>query len=400
MATIRERTWPNAKGVVQRRWQADFVDQDGTRRHKQFRLKKEADAWLSRARARVDAGTFMAESASPTIGEAIDAWIARGEAKRRERTTIRQRHQHKAHILAVLDADTRLARISTTRLEKARDDLLLTHSLATARKVVVSLRGILKQAKAVHLAPADLAIESDKRHKRRLEVGRDIPSPTEIDALVGAASGKGLALLCLAAFAGLSASELRGLRWADLKLGDDATVTISQRADRWSEIGSPKSEARQRVVPLDETPAQALRAWKLAQPPITYDDAGEKRQRPATLVFGTGADKPDGLANIRRRVLEPIAIKAGVTVPALDAAGKPIKDKGGKPTVRPKYPGLHCLRHFAISSWLPICAGDFKLVQTWAGHATLAMTLDRYGHLLPRKDGHKIMAAVQRNLFG
>ena len=134
------------------------------------------------------------------------------------------------HILAVLDADTRLARISATRLEKARDDLLLTHSRATARKVVVSLRAILKQAKAVHLSTADLAVKGSNRHRKRLEVGVDIPAPAEVKAVVDAATGEALALLCLAAFSALRASELRGLRWADLDLGSHPSVTVSQRA--------------------------------------------------------------------------------------------------------------------------------------------------------------------------
>ena len=51
----------------------------------------------------------------------------------------------------------------------------------------------------------------------------------------------------------------------------------------------------------------------------------------------------------------------------------------------------------AISAWLKKCAGDFKLVQTWAGHGTLSQTLDRYGHLIPR-DGDHVIADAERAL--
>ena len=88
--------------------------------------------------------------------------------------------------------------------------------------------------------------------------------------------------MALAAFAGLRASEIRGLRCTDLKLDTHPTVTISQRADSWAQIGSPKSDAAQRTIPLGEPTAQALRAWKLEQAPITYHEDGEKRQRPPT----------------------------------------------------------------------------------------------------------------------
>ena len=39
----------------------------------------------------------------------------------------------------------------------------------------------------------------------------------------------------------------------------------------------------------------------------------------------------------------------------------------------------HALRHYAVSRWID--AGlQPKTIQTFAGHATLAVTMDRYGH--------------------
>jgi len=67
--------------------------------------------------------------------------------------------------------------------------------------------------------------------------------------------------------------------------------------------------------------------------------------------------------------------------------------------MRPKYSGLHSLRHYAISSWLKTCNSDFNRVQSWAGHATLAGTWDTYGHLFPRHDDHELSAAAERDLF-
>jgi integrase len=60
----------------------------------------------------------------------------------------------------------------------------------------------------------------------------------------------------------------------------------------------------------------------------------------------------------------------------------------------------HSLRHYAISTWLAKCAGNLKLVQTWAGHGTLSQTLDRYGHLIPRDGDHDVVAAAERALLG
>jgi integrase len=158
----------------------------------------------------------------------------------------------------------------------------------------------LRQAKAIHLAQAQLAVKAGTRHRKRLEVGVDIPTPGEIGKLIESADPKAKAAACLAALAGLRASELRGLRWSDLDLGKHPSVRVAQRADQWAQIGSLKSGAAYRTVPLGETAARALKAWKIAQPPIAYREGREKRQRPASLVFGTGTDRPDGLANLRR----------------------------------------------------------------------------------------------------
>jgi integrase len=402
MATIRKRRWRSPAGEMREAWQVDFVDQAGKRRHKQFERKKDADGWLVKARNQVADGTFTPESTSKSIKEACDLWIGRARAEDLERSTINQYERSVEIVLALLDPDTRLARLTTPRVEQLRDDLLRDHSRAMAQKALKHFKGIIKDAKRrgliAHNPAADTTIGTAKRHKARLAAGVDFPLPAELRALIEAATGEALAMFCLAAFAGLRASEIRGLRWADLDLGSDPTVTVAQRADKWAQIGSPKSAAAQRTVPLGEDAAQALRAWKLAQPPITYREDGEKRQRPPTLVFGTRLDRPDTLPNIRSRLLAPVMIEAGVSVPALDNDGNPVKAKDGNAVMRAKY-GLHRFRHFAVSSWL--AAGfDLKTCQTWAGHADLSTTINLYGHLIPRRDSHDMMHAVERGLFG
>jgi integrase len=152
---------------------------------------------------------------------------------------------------------------------------------------------------------------------------------------------------------------LRALAWSSVDLGKHPTVTVSERADRYSSIGSPKSASGRRTIPLGEVTAQALKEWRLAQPPGR------------TLVFGNSRDNPEHLANIHARVLVPLQKRAGIR----------------------RY-SLHSLRHYAISRWL--AAGlDLKLCQTLAGHGSLSLTLDRYGHWISRHDDHARVAAVE-----
>src|SRR5262249_23747643 len=137
-----------------------------------------------------------------------------------------------------------------TKVEDFREDLLANLSRPLARKVMVSLQQMLKSNKYSHVG-AGVTIQMPKRDKRKLEIGRDIPTTAEVRRMVAAATDtRARALLLLAAFTGLRSSELRGLRWSDVdfKRGE---VHVRQRADKYFEIGAPKSEGSRRSVPLD-----------------------------------------------------------------------------------------------------------------------------------------------------
>ena len=166
--------------------------------------------------------------------------------------------------------------------------------------------------------------QAEKRQRGKLKVGVDIPTREEIRAIVGAAKGRWRPLLLTAIFTGLRASELRGLRWDDIDF-DKRELHVGQRADCYSKIGNPKSEAGERTVPLTPMVLNTLREWKLKCPKGTLG-----------LVFPTGKGNVRSHSNIVKRELAPIEIAAGVTVT--------------EPRVRAKYTGLHVLRHF-YASW-------------------------------------------------
>ena len=107
------------------------------------------------------------------------------------------------------------------------------------------------------------------------------------------AKGRWRPLLITAIFTGLRASELRGLRWRDVDFKANE-LHVQQRADRFNEIGKPKSAAGERVVPFGKFVANTLKEWKLACPKSEGD-----------LVFPNGAGKVEVLANIINRGLIP-----------------------------------------------------------------------------------------------
>lgn len=226
----------------------------------------------------------------------------------------------------------------------------------------------------------------ERRHKGKLRVGEDIPSPDEIRAIVGALQGRWRPILLTAIFTGLRCSELRGLRWDDLDL-DRRELRVRQRADAFNEIGPPKSESGERTVPIPPLVANALKEWRLACP------KGE-----LGLAFPNAAGGIESHRAIRGRGLIPAQLRAGVTVDT----GK--VDETGAAILGAKYTGVHALRHF-YASWCINRVADgglglpAKVVQERLGHASIVLTMDVYGHLFPRGDDGEEMAAAERLLL-
>lgn len=393
MATVRKRTLPSGNHV----WLAEYRDGAGERRFKQFKKRKEADDFLLTVRGEVRAGVHVAESQSATVGFATDEWLKMIDAAGRERSTYNQYRQHADLHIKPIIGDTLLSRLSVPAVREFEDKLREEgRSTAMIRKVLVSLGSALADAQERGLVARNVVRErsrsrrkaSDtraaKRAKGKLKVGVDIPTPEEIKAIVRAAEGRWRPLLLVAIFAGLRASELRGLRWQDVDLAG-RKIHVHQRADRFNEIGRPKSEASERTVPISPMVVESLTAWKDKCPK-------------GDLVFPNGTGNVEQLANIRRRGLIPTLIKAGVTVDTgnVDNEGKPIFDA--------KYTGMHALRHF-YASWCINRKEDgglslpLKVVQERLGHSSITMTADTYGHLFPSGDGADELAEAERLLM-
>jgi integrase len=264
--SVRKRKWITRKGESKQAWIVDYIDQDGDRHIETFERKKDADAFHATVKVDVSKGEHIAASKSETIAQAAQHWLNSVEARGRERGTLRQYRQHvDLHIVPRLGS-IKLAHLTAPKVKAFRDDLLANLSRPLARKVLVSFKSILKEAKRTQVA-AGISIGADQR-KRKLEVGVDIPTPDEIKRLLHAAADAEIRprmLLTLAIFTGLRASELRGLRWKDVDL-KHSELHVQQRADRFNAIGMPKSRASVRKVGFGARVLDELKHWKLACP--------------------------------------------------------------------------------------------------------------------------------------
>jgi integrase len=375
----------------------DYTDQEGERHIRTFERKKDADAYHATVGVEVRSGVHTAPRKSITIEAAGDNWISFVEGKRRERTTIDAYRLHLRLYINPRLGRLKLAELTRPMVETFCDKLVKDLSRPMARKVLGSLKMLLKDAQRRGHVAQNVAggarIELDKRSKRKIKAGVDFPLPQEVAKLVNAAAGdKARALLMVLAHAGLRASEARGLRWDGVAFRKDGSgmLTIEQRADRFGEIGAPKSESGQRSIPIGPLVANTLRRLKVKA-------TGE-------LVFGTGTDKPENHSNVVQRVFHRAQIAAGITKPVVDEKGKPLRDEDDNAVMEARYSGLHSLRHFA-ASWMLHRREEgglglsLKEAQERLGHATLAMTADTYGHLLPRHDDSAELAEAERHLF-
>jgi integrase len=396
--SVRKRTWTTAKGEEREAWVVDYFDQAGERHIQTFDRKKDADECHASVRVDVRQGVHTPKNKSITVAKAAEDWIAYVKLEQRERSTIDQYRQHvDLHIVPRIGWE-KLANLTTPRVNKFRDELLASMSRAMAKKVLTSLKSLLRDAKrrgnVAQNVALDVSIKADKRGKRKLKVGVDIPTTDEIKRIIQAAPApaKDRPLLLTAIFAGLRSSELRGLRWVDIDL-KRGEIHVRQRADRHNVVGKPKSESGNRTIPIGPLVVNALKEWKLACPKGTHG-----------LVFPNGTGNFENHSNIVKRVLCPVQFAADVTVPVRDASGKQKRDKDGNPIVAAKYTGTHALRHF-YASWCINRKKDgglelpAKLVQERLGHSSIVMTMDVYGHLFPRGDDGGELAEAEKLLL-
>jgi len=395
--SVRKRKWTTAKGEAKEAWQADYVDGEGKRQRQSFDKKKDADAFLLKAMSEVRDGVHVPDSETITVSAAGNLWLKSGTSDGLERTTLDQRRQHLTLHIVPFIGNTKLNKLTVPSIRAFQDTLRENgRSAAMIKRSTVSLGSILADSQLrghsvrnpVHEMSRAKSSRTkiEKRQQKRLEIGVDIPTTAEIKALIAAAEGRWRPLIITAVFTGLRASELRGLRWADVDLAS-AMLHVRQRADRYHAIGMPKTDAGQRKVPLTPMTVNTLREWKLACPKGDLD-----------LVFPTGSGKVEGHSNMVNRGLIPTMIAGGVAT----VTGR---DDEGKPTVAAKYTGLHALRHW-FASWCinRRSEGGLELspkqVQERMGHSNIAVTLDTYSHLFPTQDEQSALAAAERSMFG
>jgi integrase len=246
------------------------------------------------------------------------------------------------HVLPSLGTH-KLARITTADLQALVERWQVAGmSPSTIRNALMPLRGIFRRACARDGLPINptrgLELPAVRGSRDR------IVSPAEAAMLLRALPENDRALWATAMYAGLRLGELRALRHerVDLKAG---LIRVEASWDAREGLIAPKSRAGTRTVPIP-----SVLSAHLARDRLAHGASG--------LFFGRTPERP----------FQPTSV--------MNRARRAWKAAGLEPVT------LHECRHTFAS--LMIAAGvNAKALSTYMGHATISITLDRYGHLMP-----------------
>ncbi len=173
------------------------------------------------------------------------------------------------------------------------------------------------------------------------------------------------ALYVLAVHTGMRRGELLGLKWEDVDL-DSSTIRVRRTLTRVENgrrlaLGEPKTKKSRRTVRLTPRAVEALRCHRARQAEEKlktggiYEDQG--------LVFAGEVGNLINPSNLRQRSFAPLLRRAGL------------------PQIT-----FHDLRHTCASLLFQRNVHP-KFVQELLGHASVAITLDTYSHMLPGMGG-------------
>src|SRR5215831_14450588 len=205
--SVRRRQWISPSGETKEAWIVDYRDQHGTRHIKTFERKRDADAHHAIVGVAVRAGTHTADSKSITVAKAAELWLESCDAAGLERTTLAAYRLHvDLHIAPVLGA-LRLSQLTIPLVRGFEDRMRRDgRSPAMVRIARRTLGAILADAQERGLVAQNVVHSRRADGKGKLKIGVDIPSPTEMRAIVGkldSAAGRFRPVLLTAIFTGL-----------------------------------------------------------------------------------------------------------------------------------------------------------------------------------------------------
>jgi integrase len=321
---------------------------DQRRVRKTFATLAAAKAWRIDSLSALNRGEMSVSST--TLRQAAVAWLegARsGVIRNRSGDTYKPsaiRGYEEALRLRLLPdlGGAKLSEIRRADVQVLIDRLMAEgYGASTIRNTLLPLRVIFRRA----LVRGEVAVNPTMGLELPAVRGRRdrIASPSEAARLV-AALERDRVLWATAVYAGLRRGELQALDWSDIEL-DDGVIRVRASWDQVAGRIAPKTKAGTRAVPIASVLDAHLRELGRASGGVG-------------LVFGRAHDVAFAPVTVDRRARR-----------AWEQAGlRPI--------------GLHECRH-TFASFMIAAGVNAKALSVYMGHASVTITFDLYGHLMP-----------------
>ena len=321
------------------------------------KTRGEVSEKLTKAMADRDEGLVF-DADNLKVGEYLERWLVDSVLDTVRPTTYERYEQIvRIHVRPALGS-VKLKNLTPVHVRGLyREKLEAGLSARTAQYIHVTLHKALKQAVQDGLIPRN-ATEAVKAPQVRREEMRPL-SGDQVKVLLEVARGDRLeALYVLAIHTGLRQGELLGLKWEDVDL-ESGTLRVRRTlvtAKGGPVLTAPKTKGSRRSVKLTQDAVEALRSHLKHQ--LQEIDRAGSLWRENGLMFASESGEP-----LDRRYLTSCRYKA-------------LLKRAELPMIR-----FHDLRHTCAT--LLSKNVNPKIVSEMLGHASIAITLDTYSHVLP-----------------
>jgi integrase len=322
------------------------------------KTRGEVSEKLTKAMADRDDGLVF-DADNLKVGEYLERWLVDSVLDTVRPTTYERYEQIvRIHVRPALGS-VKLKNLTPVHVRGLyREKLEAGLSARTVQYIHVTLHKALKQAVQDGLIPRN-ATEAVKAPQVRREEMRPL-SGDQVKVLLEVARGDRLeALYVLAIHTGLRQGELLGLKWEDVDL-ESGTLRVRRTlvtAKGGPVLTAPKTKGGRRSVKLTQGAVEALRSHLKHQ--LQEIDRAGSLWRENGLMFASESGEP-----LDRRYLTSCRYKA-------------LLKRAELPMIR-----FHDLRHTCATLLLSKNVNP-KIVSEMLGHASIAITLDTYSHVLP-----------------
>src|SRR5215208_1342481 len=322
---------------------------NGKRYYVSAKTKTETEQKLRQAMTDADRGLTF-DAGGLALADYLDRWLNDSVRDTVRETTFERYEQIvRMHIKPALGG-VKLKALTPTHVRGLYKEKLQSRSPRTVQYVHVTLHKALKQAVSDGLIPRNVT-DAVKPPQIRQEEIRPL-MPEQVNALLSAARGDRLAALyVLAIHTGLRQGELLGLKWEDVDL-EEGTLQVRRTlttAKGGPVLSTPKTKGSRRTVKLTQSAIEALRSHlqrqlgEIDRAGSLWEENGQPLDRRGTVKYQF----------------------------------KKLLKYAGLPDIR-----FHDLRHTCATLLLGRNVNP-KIVSEMLGHASIAITLDTYSHLLP-----------------